>query len=134
MLTISTTKTGYILVKAREFDAKVASDELEEGSNPSDDKDVEILEDQPDDPTQQELLDALEGLNQDELLDLVALMWIGRGDFTPANWDDARAEADAMRHKHIPSYLMETPLLSDYLEEGLSAMGYSCEEVEAEHL
>lgn len=134
MLTINPIKACYIIIKAREFDAKVESDELEEGSNPSDDKDVGILEDQPDDPTQQELIDALEGLNQDELLDLVALTWIGRGDFTAEEWSAARAQANAMRDKHIPSYLVETPLLSDYLKEGLSAMGYSCETVEAEHL
>lgn len=134
MLSISSEKVCYIIVKAREFDAKVASSDLEEGSNPSDDKDVGVLEDQPDDPTQQELLDALEGLNQDELLDLVALTWIGRGDFSAKDWDGARAEALDMRHKHIPSYLLETPLLGDYLDEGLSSMGFSCDAVAAEHL
>ncbi|HLF59401.1 MAG TPA: DUF3775 domain-containing protein [Alphaproteobacteria bacterium] len=134
MLTISSDKVCFIVVKAREFDAKVPPAGLEEGSNPADDKDVEILEDQPDDTTQQELLDAIEGLNQDELLDLVALTWIGRGDFSAKEWDAARAEARDMRHKHFPSYLLETPLLSDYLEEGLSAMGFSCDAVAAEHL
>ena len=134
MLTISSDKVCYIVVKAREFDAKVPPDDLEEGSNPADDKDVGILEDQPDDPTQQELLDAIEGLNQDELLDLVALTWIGRGDFSAKEWDAARAEARGMRHKHVPSYLLETPMLGDYLEEGLSAMGLSCDAVAAEHL
>jgi hypothetical protein len=39
-----------------------------------------------------------------------------------------------MENKHIPSYLAETPLLPDYLEDGLSAMGVTCEEVEAAHL
>ena len=134
MLTIRPDKVCYIIVKAREFDAKVEPHELEEGSNPSDDMAVGVLEDQLDDATQQELLDALQGLNQDELLDLVALTWIGRGDFSDKEWDAARAEAGAMRNKHIPSYLLETPLLSDYLTEGLSCMGYSCEATEREHL
>ncbi len=134
MLSISTDKVGYIIIKAEEFDVKVAPDELEEGSNPSDDQDVAILEDEPDDLTEQELRDALEGLNQDELLDLIALTWIGRGDFTAKDWDRARGQAREMRHQHVPSYLIETPLLADYLKEGLSSMGYSCADVEFEHL
>lgn len=134
MLTTSSEKVCFIIVKAREFDVKVDPSELEEGSNPSDDRDVEILEDQLDDSTQQELIDALEGLNQDELLDVVTLTWIGRGDFTAKEWDAARAEAEGMRNKHIPSYLVETPLLADYLQEGLSSMGFSCDGVEKDHL
>lgn len=134
MLTVNPDKVCYIIIKAREFDAKVPPEEMEDGSNPADDKDVGILEDQPDDPTEQELLDAIEALNQDELLDLVTLTWIGRGDFTAKDWDSARLEAAGMRDKHIPSYLLETPLLGDYLMEGLSGMGYSCDVVEREHL
>jgi uncharacterized protein DUF3775 len=39
-----------------------------------------------------------------------------------------------MRDKHIASYLMGTPKLGDYLEEGLAQLGYSLEEFEKNRL
>jgi hypothetical protein len=33
-----------------------------------------------------------------------------------------------------PKYLLGTPLLGDFLEEGLSTLGYSCEEFELERV
>jgi hypothetical protein len=134
MLSIDAETVGYIIVKAREFDEKVAPEEPEPGSNPADDKMVEVLEDRSDDPTYEELMSALQSLNEDQLLDLVALSWIGRGDYESEDWKKARAEAAAVRDKHIPSYLVGTPLLGDYLEEGLSKLGYSSDEETLSHL
>lgn len=127
-LTISPERAFYIVVKAREFDEKVAPSDAESGSNPSDDKDVSILEAHGDDPTFQELETALTGLNIDEQLDLIALTWVGRGDFD--SFAEARREADAMSDKHIPRYLVGTPLLGDYVEEGLASLGISLEQFE----
>jgi len=134
VLTIDPETVGYIIVKAREFDLKVAPEEPDPGSNPADDKMIEVLEDRPDDPTYDELISALESLNEDQLLDLVALLWIGRGDYESDEWEDARSEAEAIRDKHIPSYLVGTPLLGDYLEEGLTKLGYSIDEAVSSHL
>ena len=77
-LTISAEKAFFIIVKAREFDEKVAPSDPGSGSNPSDDKEVDVLE-AGDDATLQELAAALTGLNEDEQLDLVGLMWLRRG-------------------------------------------------------
>ena len=131
-LTISAEKVFYIIVKAREFDEKVAPADPESGSNPTDDRSVDVLESNADDPTSQELEGALAALNIDEQLDLLALTWLGRGDF-PA-FDQARREAEDVRDKHIPSYLIGTPKLGDYLEEGLAQLGYSLEEFEVNRL
>jgi len=133
-LSISPEKAFYILVKAREFDAKVAPADSDGGSNPADDLNVEVLEDRSDDPTAEELMTALESLNEDEQLDLIALVWIGRGDFTLDEWPQARRQAEEMTHKHIPQYLVQTPLVSDYLDEGLAQVGYSLEEYEINRL
>lgn len=134
MLTISPDKVCYIIVKAREFDVKEAPSFLDTGGNPSDDKDLEILEDYADDPTYEELLGAITILNRDELLDLMALTWIGRGDFGREQWNEARANAGGIPASRLAGYLVGTPLLGDYLEEGLSAFDLSCEDVEKEHL
>ena len=131
-LTISLQKAFFIIVKAREFDEEVAPTDPNSGSNPTDDRDVDILESQPDDPTLQELEGALTGLNIDEQLDLLALTWLGRGDFP--TFDQARGEAADVRDKHIPSYLIGTPKLGDYVEEGLAQMGYSLEQFEVNRL
>ena len=93
------------------------------GSNPTDDRDVDVLESDGDNPTLQELEGALATLNIDEQLDLLALTWLGRGDFP--SFEQARQQADDVRDKHIPSYLIGTPKLGDYLEEGLARLGVS---------
>jgi len=54
-LTISPEKVCFIIMKAREFDAKDEVSEPDPGSNPSDDKDAAVLEDHSDDPVVEEL-------------------------------------------------------------------------------
>ncbi len=122
----------FILMKAREFDVKVEPEGMDRESNAGDDGCVEILEDYPDDMTENELHEALANLNEDQLHELVALMWLGRGTYSKAEWDEALKEAYQAdpSAKSCPEYLMGTPLLSDYLEEGLSEMGVSIEEFE----
>lgn len=131
-LTTSTEKIAFILVKAREFDEKVAPSGLDRGSNPADDSEKLILEAYRGDPTLAELEGALGSLNEDEQLDLVALAWLGRGDFE--TFEDARDEAAGVRNRHIPDYLIGTPQLGDYLEEGLAQLGVSLDEFEINRL
>jgi len=133
-LTISPETVCYLIVKAREFDVKVDPADPDSGSNPTDDNDVDILEDLADDPTFEEVSGALGALNDDETLDLVALTWIGRGDYTSEDWEEARDQAREIPLKDRPRYLLGTPLLGDFLEEGLSELGYSCEDYEIDRL
>lgn len=120
----------FIIVKAKEFDAKVSPGDPESGSNPADDLGVDILEDFAGDPTLEELVGAITALNIDEQTELLALCWLGRGDYTPDDWDQAVSEARAARDRNLAQYLVATPLLGDYLEEGYAQLGYSCEDVE----
>ncbi|MFZ1991727.1 MAG: DUF3775 domain-containing protein [Alphaproteobacteria bacterium] len=133
-LTISPDKVFFIIVKAREFDAKEELSDPDSGSNPSDDKDIDILEEKADDPTFEELASAIRALNIDEQLDLLALTWIGRGDFDAADWKTARAEAAGVGHKHVTRYLVHTPLLSDYLTGAMADLGYDFEDLEKNRL
>ena len=122
-LTISLKQAFFIIVKAREFDEQVESTDPDSGSNPADDREVDVLEEGADNPVQQELEEALHALNVDEQLDLIALTWLGRGEYS--SFAEAREEASDMRDKHIPEYLIGTPKLGDFLEEGLAQLGYS---------
>jgi len=114
---------AFIIEKAREFDAEVEVDDPDSGSNPSDDKQLAILEDTVDNPTEDELTEILRGLNEDQLAELLALAWVGRGDYDSDSWDEAASSARATRDKRIVHYLVGTPMLGDLIEEGLAELG-----------
>ena len=129
-LAISPEKVCFIVVKARKFDVKDVVSNSDEGSNASDDAMISVLEDRADDPVGQELRGFIGALTLDEQVDLVTLTWLGRGDGSVEEWDQLRAEALGAHNKRTASYLLGIPLLADYLEEGLSQLGLSCEEFE----
>lgn len=125
-LNINPEKVGFIILKAREFDAKVEpEEESEPGSNPTDDDDRDVLEDYADDPTLEELRGAIDSLDDDEVIDLIALAWVGRGDFDRNGWTEARRLAAERHRPHSADYLVGMPALGDYLEEGLATLGHS---------
>jgi hypothetical protein len=133
-LTISPEKVCFIIIKAREFDAKDEVTEPDPGSNPSDDKDAAVLEDHSDDPVVEELRSLINSLSEDEQIDLVALTWLGRDDYCASDWLTVREEAARAHNERTADYLLGTPLLGDFLEEGLSLLGRSCEEFEIDRL
>lgn len=129
-LAISPEKVCFLIIKAREFDAKDEVTEPDPGSNPSDDGDLSVLEDHADDPVVEEMTSLIDALSEDEQVDLVGLAWLGRGDYTVTDWPSVRGEAAGAHNNQTAAYLLGMPLLGDYLEEGLSLLGYSCEEYE----
>jgi len=126
-LNISGETVWYIIGKAREYDVKVDPVEPDAESTPIDVEGQEILVDYPDDPTGAELREAIDDLNDDEVVDLIALTWVGRGDFEREEWEAARTLARERHHAHSAKYLMGIPTLCDYLEEGLAVLGHSPE-------
>jgi hypothetical protein len=133
-LTVDPETVCFLIIKAREFDVQVDPADPDSGSNAADDGEIDVLESRRDDPTYAELKGTLAALNEDELTDLVVLTWIGRGDYTVDDWEEAKEEARDNASKTTADYLIGTPLLGDFLEDGLSALGHSCEDLEAEHL
>jgi Protein of unknown function (DUF3775) len=130
MLKIPLEQLAFIVEKAREFDAETAPVDADPGSHPDDDDDRAILEDTCDNPTRQELVAALEALDDEQRTEILALLWLGRGDFDVAEWHDAMVQAREIRNEHEIAYLIGTPLLADYLEEAISALGFSLEDYE----
>ncbi len=129
-LAISPEKVCFIVVKAREFDAKDVVTDPDSGSNASDDGMLSVLEDHPDDPVVRELFGFIGALTEDEQIDLVALAWLGRGDGGVEDWKELRAEASRAHNARTASYLLGMPLLPDHLEDALSQFGLSCAEFE----
>ncbi|MGE5151604.1 MAG: DUF3775 domain-containing protein [Rhodospirillaceae bacterium] len=129
-LSISSEKVCFLIIKAREFDVQDVDTELEDGSNPSDDREIDVLEENSDNPVAQEIRVFIAALGEDEKADLIGLLRLGRGDGTMEEWSAMRSEGHREHAGRIAAYLMGEPLLSDYLEEGLSQFGFSCAEFE----
>jgi len=121
-LGISTEKVRFIIVKARQFDAKEGDSDPDEGSNAADDGMADVLEDKPEeDSVRTELTQYINGLNEEEQINLVALAWVGRGTYDIEDWDEAIETAQTEHNKRTAQYLLGLPLLGDYLAEGLEA-------------
>ena len=124
-LAISAEKVGFLIEKAREYDVKEGATDVDSGSNGADDNMIDVLEDSGDDPVAQEIAGFIAAMTEEEQIDLVALMRLGRGDGTIEEWDDLRREAAEGRNGRTARYLLGEPLLSDYLAEGLDEFGLS---------
>jgi len=126
MLEISTNKIARVIVRARELEAKVGR-----WDRTSDEAGIEtILESRPSDGTEAELRSYIADMNRDEKASLVAVMWIGRETFEATELAEAIKTAKQESISPTEKYLMGIPLLSDYLEDGMNALGYSVEEIE----
>lgn len=122
---INTEKVCFVASRARQLfaeDSGVSAD----ASNPSDDGSLSILTDNADATIRLELVEFLSGLDVDEANELVALTWLGRGDFNVGEWSEAMIAARNREGKPAFQYLLEVPLLPNYLEIGLDAFGESC--------
>jgi hypothetical protein len=124
-LAISVDKVGFLIEKTREFDVKEAETDPDSGSNPTDDDMIDVLEDDGCDPVAQEISGFINAMTEDEQIDLIALMRLGRGDGSIEEWNDLRREAVEVRGRSTARYLLGEPLVSDYLAEGLDTFGLS---------
>ena len=72
---------------------------------------------------EQEFRSFVADLSEDEQYALVAVMWIGRDSFDAAEYDDAFRTAQQEAVNATEDYLSGIPMLADYLEAGLEALG-----------
>ncbi len=131
MLDIEPEIVYFLVLKSREFDEKdVPGEDTDPDAGPADeqiDRDMQYFDG---DPTAQEIKDLIDGLNEDQQAELVALTWLGRGDYTADDWREAVETALERRTNPTSEYLLGTPMLGDYLEEGLTLLGYTVEDLE----
>ena len=127
MLSIPISTVAYIALSARTRETLVqesdSSPEAEEVDGLFDD-------DQPLAIGAVELASSIARLNEDEKADLVALMWLGRGDFDA--YQEARRMALERQNSQTVRYLLGEPLLAEHLEEALTMLGYAREDFEVE--
>ena len=126
MLTLPLDKLAYIIEKAMAYDeeslGELTGGTIAEDDNAEDD-DGALLFDPGHHPTGEALRAAISALDPDELADLVAVAWIGRGDYGRKEWRDARRHAAEALRRDEWRYLLGLPILADYLEEGAETLG-----------
>lgn len=81
-------------------------------------------------PDSPHLTDYIGGLNEDEQISLVALMWIGRESFEPEDLTDALSMARQEATAPTEEYLSGIPELGDLIEQGMDALGIDVTEAE----
>lgn len=130
MLEIEPETVYFLILKAREFDDKDELGQPDPDAGPADRALYRTMRYVDDDPVAQEIKDMIDGLNEDHQAELVALTWLGRGDFIADEWAEAVRTARERRTNATSDYLLGTPLLGDYLEEGLCQLGFAVEDLE----
>ena len=128
-LSISTEMVCELILRARAIDVKEGQTDPDSGSNPIDDGGIDALVASPDDATEAEFREVIEGLNEDDRVELIALVYIGRGDMEPGEWSDAirlAREREAANVLTTTDWLLGIPNLGDLWDEGLAALGKSC--------
>lgn len=124
---LNPTTIGEIINLLHEFQVKEEVYIPETPYSPADDWARQTLSDHIDDPSYHELLSMIADLEPDQQAELVALMWIGRGDYGEKQWDQAVRHARGEWNTRTNYYVTGTPLAADYLQEGLNQLGYSTE-------
>ena len=70
------------------------------------------------------------GMNDDEKVSLVALMWVGRESFGTAELEEVKNVARLEATAPTEDYLSDIPNLAEYLENGLDALGIDVTDAE----
>lgn len=132
-LSIPVEKVCHVIDEAKEF----AEEEVIEDPDAPEPEDAwqepEEVDEGRVDPLLADLQGFIAALTFDEQVDLVALMWMGRDDHTAGEWASVRTEAADAHNEHTAEYLCGNPMLADHLSEGLSLIGYSCDDYERGH-
>lgn len=127
-LTVPVESVCFVIAKLREFEAADAIESGDDEPTAIDDDALDELEESNNDTVEFELTSFIDAMSIDEQIDLVALLWLGRGDETADDWNEVRSLASDEHSDHTAAYLLGTPLSPDYLEEGLAKLGFDCED------
>lgn len=112
-----------LIVKVRAFMGKELTEVPDEASNAIDDPTPSALQDQDGDLSREEVVEEIRGLEPQQLAELVALMWLGRDDGEPEDWDELVSRAVERREGPTEDYLLAQPLLAEYWLEGMERLG-----------
>ncbi len=124
MISVNLETVFRLMDLARTFHAKEQVVIPQEPNSPSDDWALQALADHEDDEYYNEFESIINDLEPDQQQEVVALMWLGRGDGTLEEWDDLLKQAGEQWNTRTADYLIAHPFLAEYLREGLDLQGY----------
>jgi Protein of unknown function (DUF3775) len=127
MLNINPETVCFLISRARIFHSQEDVVLPDVPDSPTEDWALQTLADHGGDAVFQEFKATVDDLEPDQQQEVVALMWIGREEFSAREWAMALAEARSEWNEYTAEYLIAHPQLADYLLDGLDALGYSCE-------
>lgn len=122
MLDLNPETVEQIIERAHEYQTRDAARVIEDEEEASLEELAEEAFHDIADPVYAELKNAIDDLEPDQQVSLVALMWLGRGDYILSEWETALERAGESWNERTSEYLIRTPLLADYLSEGLALM------------
>jgi len=118
---------GYLrrlVVKVRSFMGKEAIELPDEGSNPTDDDmPSSALQDEEDDLSREEVVEEIRGLEPRQQAELVALMWLGRDEGAPEEFEGLVRLALERREVPTEDYLLDHPLVAEHWLDGMERLG-----------
>lgn len=127
-LTVPLETVCRLIVRARELEAQVPAIETDEDEDPTDSDDpLAVIEDEANTTVEEEVRGLLEDLADDEIAEVLALAFVGRGTYEPSEWDDAIEEASDGEGLDAIEQLLDMPMLAAYLDAGLAAFELSCD-------
>lgn len=127
MLTLNPDTVSSIIELAHEFQVKESVTFPDEPKVSTADWTPRVVVEHADDPALFALQTEIEDLEPDQQVELVALTWLGRGDYAIDEWQEAIELAKERWNKRTAEYLIGTPMLADFLAEGLDQHGYNQE-------
>jgi hypothetical protein len=125
-VSLETVATIVDLARALQGKEETDAEQATEDAN----SEAALLQETPDDMTEDSLRQFIDELNEDEQASIIALAWIGRGDYGAEDWEEARSLAAERNQSDAAAYLMDMDMLGDLLAEGVAAFGISIEDVE----
>lgn len=124
MISVNPETISRLIDLSRAFHAKEAVVIPQEPNSPSDDWALQVLADHADDEYYAEFESIIDDLEPDQQQEVVALMWLGRGDASLEEWNDLLKQAGEQWNERTAEYLIAHPFLAEYLQEGLDLHGY----------
>ena len=131
-LSIPLDDMAELITRTRAIQGREAEVDPDAGSNPSDDKAIDAIQETPDDLTRAEVLNVIRDFDVDQQAELVALLWLGRGDAEPAEWEETVKLAADRRDVPTERYLLSQPLVAEYWAEGLERLSVGVENAEVQ--
>lgn len=130
-LSVSADTVATLILEARAYDEVIPEIDVEDGADELDERDAPPHDEAIGNPARKVLIAAIESLTEEQQETLVALTWLGRGDYSVEEWDEALSMAAERDNGQIATYLAGIPMMADYLEAAAATLGLDLSDTDA---